>query len=432
MKKILLTILCLMGISLIHAEEYSYTFTAKQFSANGTKTLDGIDWTITGDGGYWGFDNSKGQQFGSGNNPYTTLTMSTSSFAGNIISKITINTSGASSTNAKMSVSVGGTSFGTSDITLTKTATDYEFTGSASGDIVFTWTQTSKKAIYVKSITITYEPTGVEVVSKPTFSINEGVVYGEKVLEISSETEGATISYSIDGGEYVAGNTVTIDKTMSITAKAEKDGCEPTTSQTSYVFADCVYEKMNVNNIEPGTYVIASYFNDIFYLMKNEIVSNYYPGGTESNLSENAQIDAANLFIITGDETNGYQIQNNGGYVTLLSNGSYTNVKIDQAESTGAWSFTEMSNGAIKASYGDVEKFLSFATTYKNFSTDTEESACPVFYRINDNVLTGIEDAMIDADAPVEYYNLQGVKVANPENGIFIKRQGGKAIKVVL
>ena len=37
-----------------------------------------------------------------------------------------------------------------------------------------------------------------------------------------------------------------------------------------------------------------------------------------------------------------------------------------------------------------------------------------------------------DAEAPVEYYNLQGVKVANPEQGIFIKKQGNKATKVVL
>ena len=32
----------------------------------------------------------------------------------------------------------------------------------------------------------------------------------------------------------------------------------------------------------------------------------------------------------------------------------------------------------------------------------------------------------------VEYYNLQGVKVANPEKGIFIKKQGNKTTKVVL
>ena len=37
-----------------------------------------------------------------------------------------------------------------------------------------------------------------------------------------------------------------------------------------------------------------------------------------------------------------------------------------------------------------------------------------------------------DASAPVEYFNLQGVKVAAPENGIFIRRQGDKVSKVVV
>lgn len=37
-----------------------------------------------------------------------------------------------------------------------------------------------------------------------------------------------------------------------------------------------------------------------------------------------------------------------------------------------------------------------------------------------------------DADAPVEYYNLQGVRVEEPHNGVFIRRQGSKAEKVIL
>lgn len=37
-----------------------------------------------------------------------------------------------------------------------------------------------------------------------------------------------------------------------------------------------------------------------------------------------------------------------------------------------------------------------------------------------------------DADAPVEYFNLQGVKVDNPENGVFIRRQGSKTSKVFI
>ena len=45
---------------------------------------------------------------------------------------------------------------------------------------------------------------------------------------------------------------------------------------------------------------------------------------------------------------------------------------------------------------------------------------------------SSIDEVDADENAPVEYYNLQGVKVANPENGIFIKKQGNKATKVVL
>lgn len=43
----------------------------------------------------------------------------------------------------------------------------------------------------------------------------------------------------------------------------------------------------------------------------------------------------------------------------------------------------------------------------------------------------GVESIELDANAPVEYFNLQGVRVANPENGLFIARQGNKAVKVV-
>ncbi len=45
----------------------------------------------------------------------------------------------------------------------------------------------------------------------------------------------------------------------------------------------------------------------------------------------------------------------------------------------------------------------------------------------------GINKVAVDNEnAPVEYYNLQGVKVANPSNGVFIKVQGKKATKVYI
>ena len=45
---------------------------------------------------------------------------------------------------------------------------------------------------------------------------------------------------------------------------------------------------------------------------------------------------------------------------------------------------------------------------------------------------TAIEAIEADTTAPVEYFNLQGIRVANPENGLYIRRQGGKAAKVLV
>lgn len=48
--------------------------------------------------------------------------------------------------------------------------------------------------------------------------------------------------------------------------------------------------------------------------------------------------------------------------------------------------------------------------------------------------LAGIEAIGItdDTDAPVEYFNLQGIKVDEPANGIYIRRQGSTVSKVVI
>ena len=47
--------------------------------------------------------------------------------------------------------------------------------------------------------------------------------------------------------------------------------------------------------------------------------------------------------------------------------------------------------------------------------------------------LSGVNDVIAeDADAPVVYYNLQGVRVDNPANGLYIRVQGKKATKVLV
>lgn len=45
---------------------------------------------------------------------------------------------------------------------------------------------------------------------------------------------------------------------------------------------------------------------------------------------------------------------------------------------------------------------------------------------------TGVEGVEADNNEAVEYFNLQGVRVENPANGLFIRRQGNKVTKVLV
>lgn len=65
-------------------------------------------------------------------------------------------------------------------------------------------------------------------------------------------------------------------------------------------------------------------------------------------------------------------------------------------------------------------------------STPETDAKFYITYSSDVNIPTGVEDLTVDGDAAAIYYNLQGVKVANPQGGIFVKVAGGKATKVIL
>ena len=131
------------------------TFTS---SCGGSGTADnGIVWTVTSDADESTYDGTKGIHYGTASAAVSYLTLSTSAIEGTITA-ITVNASGAASTTAKLNVTVGGNAFG-SEQSLTASAADYELTGSASGAIVVSITQSSdKRALYCKSIEVTYTP----------------------------------------------------------------------------------------------------------------------------------------------------------------------------------------------------------------------------------------------------------------------------------
>ena len=53
--------------------------------------------------------------------------------------------------------------------------------------------------------------------------------------------------------------------------------------------------------------------------------------------------------------------------------------------------------------------------------------------KVSDRDGAGVDTIVVENEnAPVEYFNLQGVRVAEPANGIFLRRQGNKVTKVAL
>ena len=81
----------------------------------------------------------------------------------------------------------------------------------------------------------------------------------------------------------------------------------------------------------------------------------------------------------------------------------------------------------------EAEKQGAYIFSYKNFNglalyCVAEDGFNDKF--VNGNGVEGVEIDEVEGEA--EYFNLQGVKVANPENGLFIKKAGNKASKVLV
>ena len=226
----LCTLLLFMVASVGWADESTLTFTA---ACNGSGTADDdVEWTVTSDAAESTYDSTKGIHYGTSKVAVSYLTLTTSDIPGTITS-ITVNASGASGTTAVLNVSIGGSSFGTEQ-SLTATATDYTLTGTGSGEIVVSVTQSSaKKALYVKSIKVTYTTGAVTpIVKLPVLNHSTGSYTSAPTVEITCETEGATIYYTTNGDDPTTSSTVysdpiTITKSgTTLKAMAAKEGMD--------------------------------------------------------------------------------------------------------------------------------------------------------------------------------------------------------------
>lgn len=205
-------------VEIVKGAEWTYTFTKKEFSSLSSATLTNVesvskDWTLDGEyttSGYYGYDGTKGQQFGSGSDPFSSLILTSDSGVDGI-EDVVINTSGASSIKATVSVSVAGTTFiikgsdpAEDSADLTATATEYTFTSPDgklyAGDIVISYENSSSKAIYLKSISLNPD---TRIDPELSYSTDAYNVVASSAFEtpVLSAVEGfdGTVTYAIGG-----------------------------------------------------------------------------------------------------------------------------------------------------------------------------------------------------------------------------------------
>ncbi len=147
-----------------YAEEKTSTLTFTSACGGSGTADDGTEWMVESDASESTYDGTKGIHYGTSKVAVSYLQLSTSGINGTITS-IAVNASGASGTTAKLNVTVGDDVFGLEQ-SLSSEAKKYTLSGSASGKIVVRLSQTSaKKALYVKSIAVTYStetPSGTQ------------------------------------------------------------------------------------------------------------------------------------------------------------------------------------------------------------------------------------------------------------------------------
>ena len=170
-----------------------------------------------------------------------------------------------------------------------------------------------------------------------------------------------------------------------------------------------------VTGLTPGTSYDFDYLVAARFPTAEETANNWAPDPNFGYAIAEVDKDAE------GNEIAGKEIAS----ANLASNSLGENGSIDMFNA-GPVSFEAPADGRVFVriymanTYGDKNK------------KDNLWMLCDMVSIVDPNGDTGVEAAVATENAPVEYFNLQGLRVANPENGIFIRRQGSKVSKVVL
>lgn len=219
-------------------------------SANTATDLNGVSWTCNTDatspyfGANWSSKNDtwSGLQFGKSKAAVLPLTLTTSDFSTFEVTQIKINACAGDGNAVSIAIKVGDSEFtsdGNTSIALTNSQSEYTFTGSGSGDVTISYTGTTTKAVYLRSLEITFKEKVSETApAAPTITDVNSIIAGtyyffaEELVKLSSDVAGAEIFYTLDGtdpnvtftdGVAAAGNEATKKYTEELTLTDDAD-----------------------------------------------------------------------------------------------------------------------------------------------------------------------------------------------------------------
>lgn len=273
----------------------------------------------------------------------------------------------------------------------------YTWDGSAT-EITFTAGAAQTR---IKEIVITYTPdASAVVVDKPVIAPAEGA-YGEAQEVTITAAADNKVYYTLDGSKPTDASTLyTAPFTVSESATVKAIAVDPDDNESSVVTTIiAIAEGANGNGTEAAPYnAIAANAAALA-----GITGNVYVEGTISKIDELSTQYGNATYYISADGSEADQLYIYRGY--SLNGEKFT-------------SENDLKAGMKVVVNGD----LSLYNGTPQLNTGSK------IVSLNTSGIAGVE---IDENAPVEYFNLQGVRVNNPANGLYIMRQGDKVVKVV-
>lgn len=200
-------------------------------------------WTVSSDAKESTYEGDKGIHYGTSKAKVSYINVSTNAYVDAVITKIVVNASAADAGTPKVSCTVNGKAFGTAQDLKTDNAA-YTFVGKSSGEIVVSVSKKeTKKALYIKSIEITYSnlETTTLTLTAPGSPISIGNTFtSTPTLKAGEQTlSDKTITWSSDNDKVATVDAATGTVTgvaagkANITAKFAGDDTYKT-SKASY------------------------------------------------------------------------------------------------------------------------------------------------------------------------------------------------------